>query len=108
MISEHCKLIGAQTLRLCDEFQGVARAITFRHISDAHLSMNYAEETLEKFHTAGVFTDDEVKGFMTMLNEVREDVNWDRLPAASSKASRLADDIGWAMLNKLVECECRR
>lgn len=107
-VREECKWIGTQTLRLCDEFYSIARAVEFRHISDAHLSIKYAGETLEKFHTDGIFTDEQTKDFMSKLNDIREDLIWDRLPVASTKASRLADDTGWAMLNKLTECECRR
>lgn len=107
MLSEGCKGLGAQTLRLCDEFYTVARATEFHHIDVAMLSIRHAGESLEKFHTAGVFTEDEVKDFKTRLNEVKEHLESVRMPKASSVAAHLADDVGWAMLNKLVECECK-
>ena len=106
-VKEECRWIGAQTLRLHDEFQSIARAIEYRHMGEAVLGIRYASETLEKFHTAGVFTDPQVKEYMLSLNEISEHLNWDRLAKASSKANELSDDIAWEMLNKLVECECR-
>jgi len=100
--------MGSQTLRLYDEFQSIARDVEFRHVPDAHVGIKYAGESLEQFHAVSVFNDEQVKDFRGRLNEVQDDLNWDRIPMASKKAHRLADDIGWIMLNKLIDCECKR
>jgi len=107
-VKEECRWIGAQTLRLHSEFQNIARAVEYHHIGEALLCIRQASESLEKFHAAEVFTTPKVKEYMHALTEIGEDLNWDRLAKASSKATRLSDDIAWEMLNKLAECECSK
>lgn len=107
-VKKECQWIGAQTLRLHNEFQSIARAIEYRHRGEAILGIRYASETLEKFHTTGIFTNPQVKEYMGALKELEDDLNWDRLAKASSKANKLSDDIAWEMLNKLVDCECKK
>ena len=104
-VSEGCRLIGTQTLRLCDEFYAITKSIEGRRHGEVMQNIKFAAESVEKFHVGGVFGLDETKDYLKKLNELREDVAYERYPVASSKAARPADDVGWNMLNKLVGCE---
>lgn len=104
-VSDKCKMIGAHTLRLVGEVYTMSRAIDFHHVADVRLGIKYASDSMEDFRKAGILTDEQIKEYTGVFEKIIDDMAFQRMPAASSKANRLVDDIGWLMLNKLVECE---